>query len=95
MCCFLATLMFFGPRLAFLIFWLIPYGQTRVNAAFDGFLLPFLGWLFVPWTTLFYAFLFPIASFDWVILGLAFLADISGYIGGARTRGQVPGYQGP
>ena len=33
MCCFFTTLLFFGPCLAFLIFWLIPYGRLKVAAA--------------------------------------------------------------
>ena len=32
MCCFFTTLMLLGPRMAFLIYWLIPSGRLRVDA---------------------------------------------------------------
>jgi hypothetical protein len=87
--------MFFGPRLAFLTYWLIPYGYVKVNAAFNGWFWPLLGLIFLPWTTLMYVIVFPIVGFDWLWLGLAFLADVSSYGGGAYNRRRVPGYTGP
>jgi hypothetical protein len=95
MCCLFATLMFFGPRLAFLIYWLIPRGQLRVELAFNSWILGFLGWLFLPWATMMYVIVYPVHGFDWVFLGLALLADIVSYSGGAFNRRRVPGYRGP
>ena len=99
MCCFFTTLLFFGPRLAFLIYWLIPIGRINILAAFNTWIWPLLGLIFLPWTTLVYVLIYRPASgliwLDWVWLGLAFLADIGGYVGGARNRRQVPGYTGP
>lgn len=95
MCCFFASLLFFGPRLAFLVYWLFPAGQVKINLAFNTFFWPLLGLIFVPWTTLMYVIIFPIVSWDWLWLGLALLADIAGYAGGAYNRKQVPGYTGP
>ena len=86
MCCFWSTLLFFGPRLAFLIYWLIPYGRIKINLAFQGFLLPLLGWIFLPWTTLAYVIFFPIGGLDLIWLVLAFVADIAAYSGGYRNR---------
>ena len=40
MCCFFASLVFFGPRLAFLVYWLIA--PLRVETAFKTFNLPWL-----------------------------------------------------
>ncbi len=40
MCCFFASLLVFGPRLAFLVFWLIA--PVRVNLAFQSLTSP--GW---------------------------------------------------
>jgi hypothetical protein len=68
---------------------------VRGNATFDTFLLPLLGFLFVPWTTLMYVIVFPggIEGFDWFWIGLALLADVASYAGGAYGgRGRVPGY---
>lgn len=93
MCCFFTALVFFGPRLGILIWWLID--PARWSAAFNSFIWAFLGFLFLPWTTLMYVIIFPggISGFDWIWLGLGLLADISSYTGGAwGNRNQVPGY---
>lgn len=96
MCCFFATLMFFGPRVGFLIFWLFPYGQLKVNAAFRDFNFPWLvgilGLVFIPWTTLMYTLIFPLNGWDWLWIGLAAAADIFAWVGGDRNRHKVPGY---
>jgi hypothetical protein len=95
MCCFATTLMFFGPRFAFLIYWLIPSGRLKIELAFNSWLLGFLGFLFLPWATLMYVIVYPVHGFDWVFLGLALMADIASYSGGALNRRRVPGYAGP
>ena len=95
MCCFLATLSIFGPRLGFLIFWLVPYGQLKISVAFNGWFWPFLGLIFLPWTTLAYALLFPVVSFDWIWLGFALLADLGAFVAGATRRRDVRWYTGP
>lgn len=87
MCCVLALLAFLGPRLVlFLLFIFTNYLQR----AFDAFLLPFLGFLFLPWTTIAWA----IAQNEFggtsgigllmIVLGL--LADVGVLGGGARGR---------
>jgi len=97
MCCFFTSLVFFGPRLAFLIYWLIA--PVRVTAAFNNFNLPWLvglaSLIFLPWTALMYVIIFPLNGFDWIFVGLAVAADIASYIGGYHNRQQVPGYTGP
>ena len=95
MCCFFATLMFFGPRMAFLIYWLVPRGRLRVELAFNSWILGFLGWLFLPWATLMYVIVYPVHGFDWLWLGLAVLADISAYAAGAARRRDASFYRGP
>ena len=94
MCCFFTTLLFFGPRLAFLIYWLVPVGRVKIFLAFNTWIWPLLGLIFLPWTILMYVIVFPVGGFDWIWLGLAFAADIAGYVGGARNRNRVPGYSG-
>ena len=95
MCCFFATLLFFGPRLAFLVWWLIQ--PVRINATFNTFIWPLLGLIFLPWTTLMYVIVYPggIVGFDWLLLALGVLADIAGYGSGYRQRKDVPYYTGP
>ena len=95
MCCFFTTLVLLGPRAAVLIWWLI--NPLRFGAAFDTFIWPLLGFIFLPWTTLMYLIIFPggIVGFDWVWLGLAVVADVSMHAGGGwRHRDRVPGYAG-
>jgi hypothetical protein len=94
MCCFFTTLVFFGPRMAILIWWLIR--PVYVGAAFEHVLLQLLAWLFIPWTVLMYLIVYPggIVGFDWVILVLGILADVASYGGGAfGNRKSIPGYQ--
>jgi len=52
MCCPLLLLLIFGPRVVLaLLFFLTSY----ISHAYHGLLLPLLGFLFLPWTTLAYA----------------------------------------
>lgn len=85
MCCFFTFLLFFGPRLAILVWWLVPIWRVYVNAGIDGnWLLAILGWIFLPWTLLMYLIIYPggVVGFDWFWLGLALLADVASYAGG-------------
>ena len=95
MCCLLATLSLFGPRLAFLVYWLIPYGQLKITAAFNGWLVPLLGLIFLPWTTFVYTMVFPVFGFDWFWLGIAFLADLAAFAASAARRKDASFYRGP
>lgn len=93
MCCFLAALMFFGPRLAVLVWWL--FQPARINLAVQGnWLVAILGLIFLPWTLLMYLVVFPggITGFDWILMGLGVLADLGGYFGGYSRRRDVPYY---
>jgi hypothetical protein len=94
MCCFFTALFLFGPRLATVLWYLV--NPIYFNAAFDGFLFPCLGFLFLPWTLLSYLAVYPagVTGFDWVIIGLGFLADLATYGGGGYgNRNRIPGYQ--
>jgi len=90
MCCLISSLLLFGPRIAFLIYWLLTArGGLKVAAAFDGWLVPLVGVVFAPWTVLAYTVFFPIAGFEWVLVILAFLVDLAAYGGGYRSRKTV------
>jgi hypothetical protein len=82
------------PRLALLFTWLFTPLVTR--AFHGGFLVPFLGILFLPFTTLMFVLAWqPVVGLTgwgwlWVILG--FLLDLGSYSGSAvGNRGRVPG----
>jgi len=96
MCCFFTALVFFGPRLGFLVYWLLlPAKVTTSLQAFNfPWLVGILGLIFVPWTILMYTIVFPLNGFDWIWLGLGIGADIVTYMGGYQKRQQVPGFSG-
>jgi hypothetical protein len=83
MCCVITALLFIGPRAALLIWWLLSPG--RFSGVFDGLLVPLLGFLLLPWTTLMYVVAAPggVAGLEWALLIVAFLVDLGAYGGGA------------
>lgn len=90
MCCLLSILAVLGPRFAILVWWFANPG--RFDRVFDTFFWPFLGFMFLPWTTLMYVAVGVggVSGFDWVWIALAVFIDISSYSGGAygnRDRG--------
>ena len=90
MCCFFTALLFFGPRLAILVWYI--FNPVYVNGAFDHFIWGLLAWIFLPWSALMYIAIYPggIVGFDWILLGLGVFADMAGYFGGYRERARVP-----
>ncbi|MDX1416539.1 MAG: hypothetical protein R3293_20225 [Candidatus Promineifilaceae bacterium] len=92
MCCFLTILLFFGPRLAIFLWWLYDqfYGvPSYFNRVWDGnWIIPLLGFIFLPWTLLMYMIVWPggIVWWEWILIVLALLGDISSYTGGYRNR---------
>jgi hypothetical protein len=94
MCCFFAALLFAGPRLGFLVWWLIA--PTRVSISLQAFNLPWLvsilGLIFAPWTILMYTIVFPLNGFDWVWIGLAIGADVVSYTSQYQNRHKVAVY---
>jgi hypothetical protein len=81
------------PRLALLILWIAR--PARVDAAFDTWLLPLLGIIFLPFATLIYVLLYTpgrgVTGWDWCWVGLAALLDIGHWGAGASQRNQRPG----
>jgi len=86
-CCVLVLLAFVGPRAALVLLWLFTDYLSR---AYDAFLLPFLGFLFLPWTTLAFAIaqndLGGLNGLGLIVVILGVLADIGVLGGGARRR---------
>jgi len=68
-----------------------------VNAAFNTFILPCLGFLFLPITTLMYVFLWSptgLQGLDWLWIALAAFLDIATIAtAGYSNRDRMPGYQ--
>ena len=62
-----------------------------LSRAFDSWIVPFLGFFLLPWTTLAYAVMWSaggngVAGFEWFIVILAFLFDLGAYAEGRRGR---------
>jgi hypothetical protein len=87
MCCVLVLLAFVGPRIVLFLLWLFTNYLSR---AFDGFLLPLIGFLFLPWTTIAFAIaqneLGGANGIGILVIALGFLADIGVLGGGAQGR---------
>jgi hypothetical protein len=91
MCCLVAVLGLFGPRLGILIWYIAD--PLRWQASFDTWIWPLLGSLFLPWTTLMYVVVAPggVHGFDWLWIGLAVVVDIAFYAGQGREGGRQVG----
>jgi hypothetical protein len=91
----LTALIFVGPRLAILVWWLIK--PVYVGNAFDSILLSLLAFLFIPWTVLMFLIIYPggiVGFWEWLLLILGIAADVASYSGGFwGNRKAVPGYE--
>ncbi len=78
--CFVALFALISPRLALFITLVF---SDWVGQAFDGWVLPVLGFFLLPWTTLAYIVMWQITpgvnGFEWFIVILAFLVDLASY----------------
>ncbi len=84
MCCPLLLIAFFGPRTALVYLWFIGYLQ----GVFSAPLWPILGFIFLPFTTLVYAFAMRnggITDFAMIFVVIAVLVDL-GVVGGATRE---------
>ena len=90
--CLLLLLVAASPRLGMVLYWIFRPGV--VDAAFSTALLPVLGIVFLPLTTLVYTLCYTpgtwVAGAEWVLVGLAALFDIGHVLLGAGRRGDLP-----
>lgn len=88
--CLLALLALASPRLALSLIWLFDLFDDRMSSAFDRFWVGFVGFLFLPWTTLAWTAAFNppegVRGFGWFIVGFAFVVDVLSYIKSDRER---------
>ena len=84
----LGCLAIVSPRLILFLVWL--FGGGYVSRAYGGFFLPILGFLFLPLTTLTFAYAHnslgsggQLSSLGWLLTALAVLVDI-GILGGQQ-----------
>jgi hypothetical protein len=85
--CLLLLLILISPRLALFVLWI---ATNFVDRAFDTFIVPFLGLIFFPITTLTYVLAYApvrgVSGLGWVLVVIAFLLDLSAFGGAARYR---------
>lgn len=79
--CLVALFALISPRLALFFIWIF---SDLLGRAFDEWWLPLLGFFLIPWTTLAYAVMWgagtnQVEGFEWFIVGLAFLFDLTSY----------------
>ena len=85
--CIVALIGMAAPRFAIFLLWLF---SDRMAIAFNGFFEAFLGFLLLPFTTLFFALVYApiggVSGFGWLIVGFGLLLDISSYTSGAKAK---------
>lgn len=84
--CIILLLSLIGPRVALFFVWAFT---GFVDRAFDGFVVPAVGFVFLPWTTLIYALADDGAGVDsigWLFVAMGLLADVSSYAASRRAR---------
>lgn len=86
-CCLLAVLLFFGPRVLLALAWLF----TDWYSAFKSSLVALVAFLFVPWTSLAWMYIFfnhhgDLGGGYALLLVAAFVVDLSTYGGSHAAR---------
>jgi hypothetical protein len=85
--CLLLLIALFSPRLALIAFWLLT---NVVDRAFHGVLVPLIGLIFLPLTTLAYVLAYHpvrrVSGWGWALVLLALLLDLGAYGRASRYR---------
>jgi hypothetical protein len=83
--CLLVLAAFFSPRLVLFLLFLFT---ERLSIAFNSFWVGLVGFLFLPWATMFFALAYHpiegVTGIGWVFVGLGLLIDLSSWLGGGR-----------
>jgi hypothetical protein len=82
MCCLVALGAIISPRFVIVLWWLLD--SARWTALFDNLIVPVLGFVFIPWTTLAYVYFAPtgLAGLAPIVIVIAVLIDAGTYGGG-------------
>ncbi|HEY5977822.1 MAG TPA: hypothetical protein VIT85_08185 [Solirubrobacterales bacterium] len=86
--CLVALFALISPRLALFV---ILVFSDWIDRAFDGWVLPVLGFFLLPWTTLAYTVMWVsggrgVDGLEWAIVILGFVLDIGSYREGDSRR---------
>ena len=84
--CLFALISAFSARLALFLVWIFT---DRLSIAFRSGWEGILGFIFLPYATLFYALVYQpqkgVDGFGWVIVALGVLLDLSSHMAGSRA----------
>ena len=86
--CFVVLFALVSPRLALIFVWIF---SDMLSKAYDSWIVPFLGFFLLPWTTLAYAVFWDTGSrgvhdYEWFFVILAFVFDLGSYARGRAER---------
>lgn len=85
--CIFALLSLLSPRLAFIFLWIFTDLVTR---AFDTWIFPLIGLLFLPFTSVIYVLVYNpvsgVSTWGWIVIVIAFLFDLGSYAGSAYSN---------
>lgn len=87
--CLILLLALIGPRVALAFVWIFT---DFVSRAFESWIVPVLGFVFLPWTTLVYSLAYSsdgVTGIGWFFVALGLLADVSSYGASARRRAEM------
>ncbi len=88
--CLFILIAMLSPRLGVVILWLLT---DYVNRAFDTWIIPLLGLIFLPWTTLIYILVAApvghITLWGWFMVALGVLVDLSSHAQSYMNRDQA------
>jgi hypothetical protein len=86
--CLLVLLAAFAPRVTLVFVWIF---SDLVDRAFAGFVIPLLGLLILPYTTLFYVLAWSpvggVSGWGWLLVTLGFFCDL-GHLAGSGYTGR-------
>lgn len=84
--CLFALVAAFSARFALFLLWLFT---NRLTVAFHSGWEGILGFIFVPYATLFYALVYApgrgVDAFGWFIVAIGFVLDLSSHVFGSRA----------
>ncbi len=76
-----------APRLWIIGFWIF---SRTMGEAFSSWIVPAIGFVILPWTTLMYAWMWALGSngvhgFEVAVVAFSFLVDLAVWLGGRRS----------
>jgi hypothetical protein len=91
--CLLAFSAALAPRLVLILAWIF---SPRWSVAFNNWIWPLFGIIFLPYTTIMYLLSYTpgvgITGWDWMWILMGVLLDVWKWTAVAQNRKQVPGY---